>query len=154
MEGFTLFGEQMILAGIFCFVYWCVDKRLGRFLAIALGVSLCLNGAVKDIFKVERLFGASGITSLRVETATGYSFPSGHTQASTTLWGGLLIAAKRPIVRVMLAFLILMVGLSRLYLGVHFLTDVIAGFGIGAFFVYFGIAFRLETLRQLGSRRG
>lgn len=131
METMTLFGEQTILAAAFCAVYWCVDKRLGRFLAAAVGTSVCLNGALKDLFKVERLFGSPGIESLRLETATGYSFPSGHTQAAAAFWGGLSIAAKRPSNRVVFAALIFMVGFSRLYLGVHYPADVIAGAVIG-----------------------
>lgn len=140
MQAFTLCGEQMIVSAIFCFVYWCADKRLGRFLAVALGVSVCLNGAVKDIFKVERLFGAEGIRSLRAHTATGYSFPSGHTQTAATFWGGLMLAAKKPAVRAIPAFLILMVGFSRLYLGVHYPADVAGGLIAGlicAFVLYY-----------------
>lgn len=130
-EGITLFGEQMILTAVFCAIYWCVDKRLGRFLALCLGFSLCVNGAVKDFFKVERLFGAEGIVSRRLETATGYSFPSGHTQTATAFWGGMAVAAKRPWLKAATAVLVLLVGFSRLYLGVHYPSDVIGGLVIG-----------------------
>lgn len=140
MEGFTLFGEQLILAAVFCAVYWCFDKRLGRFLAVALGASVCLNGIVKDFFKVERIFGQEGIVSSRIETATGYSFPSGHTQTAAAFWGGLAIWTKKLWVRIALCVLICLIGFSRLYLGVHYPTDVLGGLALGflcAFLIYF-----------------
>lgn len=131
MEGFTLFGEKYIIVAVFCAIYWCIDKRLGRFLAMSLGLSLCVNGAVKDFFKVERLFGAEGIVSRRIETATGYSFPSGHTQTATAFWGGIAIEVKRPQIKIACSALVLLVGFSRLYLGVHYPLDVIGGIIIG-----------------------
>lgn len=131
MEGITLFGEQTIIMAVFCAIYWCVDKRLGRFLAMSLGFSLCVNGIAKDIFKVERLFGAEGIVSHRIETATGYSFPSGHTQAATAFWGGIAVMAKRPWIKAVFAVLVLLVGFSRMYLGVHYPSDVFGGMVIG-----------------------
>lgn len=131
IEGITVFGEKMIIMAVFGAIYWCIDKRLGRFLAISLGFSLCVNGFAKDFFKVERLFGADGIISRRIETATGYSFPSGHTQAATVFGGGIAAKSKLTWLRIVSAALVPLVGFSRLYLGVHYPSDVAGGIVIG-----------------------
>lgn len=139
MEGITMFGEQMLLAAIFCAVYWCYDKELGRFLALVIGASVCLNGVAKDYYKAERPIGEAGIVSWRVETATGYSFPSGHSQNAAAFWGAVLIWTKKAWVRIAAGVLILLTGFSRLYLGVHYLADVACGLVFGllcAFLLY------------------
>ena len=137
MECFTVFAEPMVLAAVFCAVYWCLNKRFGRYLALALGVTLCVNGILKDIFRVERMFNRpgfdkAGIVSHRVETATGYSFPSGHTQTAATFIGGFFILEKKTAVRVLLAALVFTIGFSRIYLGVHYPLDVLGGLIFGA----------------------
>lgn len=131
MEAATLFGEELIVIAVFCFVYWCVDKQAGRFLGVSLGLSLCANGVAKDIFKVERPIGAEGIISQRTETATGYSFPSGHTQIATAFWGGIAVYVKRPVFKYIFAALVILIGFSRLYLGVHYPLDVLGGMILG-----------------------
>lgn len=90
-----------------------------------------------------------------------YSFPSAHAGLAMAFYGFcfylLLQSPSTKIRRAMLAclpFLIFLIGFSRLYLGVHFVSDVIAGLVIGGFIVYVAIAFRLEALRLLDSRRG
>jgi len=137
MEGVTIFAEPALLAAVFCAIYWCANKRFGQYLAFALGVTACLNGILKDIFRVERIFNRpgfeeTGIVSRRVETATGYSFPSGHTQTAATFWGGVFILAKSPVVRVLTSVLVAAIAFSRIYLGVHYPLDVIAGLIFGA----------------------
>ena len=76
----TMFGEEAILIPLIAVIYWAFNKRMGEFIAYASLTSVLVNGAIKDIFKAKRPIGEPGIRSLRVETATGYSFPSGHTQ--------------------------------------------------------------------------
>lgn len=137
MEGFTVCAEPVIPAAVLCAVYWCFNKRLGRYLALALGVTLCVNGAVKDIFRIERMFNrpdfdGMGIISHRVETATGYSFPSMHTQAAATFWGGFCMVTRKPVIRSLLIFFMIAVGISRMYLGVHYPLDVLFGLLLGA----------------------
>ena len=60
---------------------------MGERLLFALIGNVALNTGVKEFFKVQRPIGVDGIESMRVSTATGYSFPSGHTQIGTTFWG-------------------------------------------------------------------
>jgi undecaprenyl-diphosphatase len=87
-----------------------------------------------------------------------YSFPSAHAGLAFAFYGFcvylLLQSISTKINRAMVALfpiIILFVGFSRLYLGVHYVSDVIAGFAIGAFFVYVGMIMRVETLRRLDS---
>lgn len=79
-------------------------------------------------------------------TETGYSFPSGHATDAAALYGFaayliLLLAPEkyRRLGAIFCGFIILAIGFSRLYLGVHYFSDVIAGFIVGGFFVWLGI---------------
>ncbi|MDL2234006.1 phosphatase PAP2 family protein [Ruminococcaceae bacterium OttesenSCG-928-L11] len=127
----TMMGEQTVLVVLLCAIYWCYDKELGRGLFATMCASLCVNGAVKDIVRAERPIGQPGIVSQRVHTATGYSFPSGHTQSATTLCTGVALVAKRRSLRIFMGVLAVLVGLSRLYLGVHYPADVLGGWLLG-----------------------
>jgi len=90
-----------------------------------------------------------------------YSFPSAHAGLAMALYGFcvylLLNSASTRLNRIavaLLPLLIFLVGFSRLYLGVHYLSDVIAGFAVGAFFIWVAVRARLESLRVSDSRRG
>jgi len=76
---------------------------------------------------VPRPIGEQGIRSLRIETATGYSFPSGHTQIVSTLWFTLMLYIRKIWVYITGTIIIILVGISRLYLGVHRPVDVLGG---------------------------
>jgi undecaprenyl-diphosphatase len=99
------------------------------------GVTI-LNWLLKIFFQRER---PSPFLGLDIPTPSSYSFPSGHSLASFCFYGALaaLVAARlrSPLLRAAVwsvaAVVILAVGFSRLYLGVHYLTDVVAGFATG-----------------------
>ena len=91
----TMFGEEAILIPLIAVIYWAFNKRMGEFIAYASLTSVLVNGAIKDIFKAKRPIGEPGIRSLRVETATGYSFPSGHTQGTASFWSAIAIYLKK-----------------------------------------------------------
>ena len=131
MECVTVLGESAVIMLAFCAVYWCVDKKLGRYLAASMCASVCFNGIVKDFAKAPRPIGEPGIISHRVETATGYSFPSGHTQSITAFCASLFLAVKKTGLRAAMILLPLLVGFSRLYLGVHYPADVLGGLAFG-----------------------
>lgn len=112
-------------------------------------MSLTLNGFIKDFFDFERPIGEPGIISRRLDTATGSSFPSGHTQSTTSFWTSLALSFRRRVLWTTAAVLILGVGLSRLYLGVHYPKDVLAGVVLGLL----GSLILWSLYRRWGNRR-
>jgi len=128
----TMMGEEVAFIFLGAALYWCVDKRIGYRLAFACLTSAILNTALKEVFRVPRPVGREGIRSLRLETATGYSFPSGHSQQAASLWTSLMLYYRKKALVIPGILAMLLVGLSRLYLGVHTPADVIGGLIIGA----------------------
>ena len=81
----TMCGEQIVLISIIAVIYWALDKKFGEYIAYSVLTSVLLNNTIKDIFKMKRPIGEKGIRTLREQTATGYSFPSGHTQSASSV---------------------------------------------------------------------
>ena len=133
----TMFGEEAILIPLIAVIYWAFNKKMGEYIAYASLTSVLVNGAIKDIFKAKRPIGEPGIRSLRIETATGYSFPSGHTQGTASFWAAIAIYLKKNYMYGISALIIVLVAISRLYLGVHYPKDVLFGaiFGILTSFI-------------------
>ena len=133
----TMFGEEAILIPLIAVIYWAFNKKMGEYIAYASLTSVLVNGAIKDIFKAKRPIGEPGIRSLRIETATGYSFPSGHTQGTASFWSAIAIYLKNNYMYGISALIIILVAISRLYLGVHYPKDVLFGaiFGILTSFI-------------------
>lgn len=127
----TFLGEPLAAVAVLTIVYWLCDKEAGEFMAFSLFLSLNLNGFVKNLFAAPRPIGQPGVRTLRDSTATGFSFPSGHTQSASTLLSSLALAARRWYAWVIAAIVIAGVGLSRLYLGVHWPIDVLAAVVLG-----------------------
>ena len=117
-------------------VYWLYDRDFGEFLTYSLLTAMTFNNGLKNIFKLPRPIGEEGIRTLHAETATGYSFPSGHSQiSSSTAWSVAAWLKKRWIYIVSAVFSLL-VAFSRMYLGVHYPKDVVVGMIIGIVFSY------------------
>lgn len=123
----TICGEQIVIIGVIAIIYWALDKRFGEYIAYSLLTSVLLNNTIKDIFKMKRPIGEEGIRSLREKTATGYSFPSGHTQSASSFYGAIAIYLKKKLMYFIATIMIILIGFSRLYLGVHYPKDVIVG---------------------------
>lgn len=125
-------------------IYWVIDKDKGLKIGFALLSNLVVNNFLKGIFLRKRPFEHEGRGYLRKltdsgiisDSATGTSFPSGHSQNSAGFYSATYMQTKGKRFRVLRIALILcigLVGISRLYLGVHFPTDVLAGIFIGCF---------------------
>lgn len=132
---FTKFGEEMAIFAILCLVYWCLNKKLGYQMAFAYLISGFVVNTIKIIAQVPRPFIKD--TSLKpvegaLKHATGYSFPSGHTQAATSVYGSISIHLGRYNfgLSILLFIPIVCVIFSRMYLGVHTPYDVAVAFAI------------------------
>ena len=108
-------------------VFWCLDKRCGYFM-LSLGfMGTVINQFLKILFRIPRpwvLDPDFQPVESAVAEATGFSFPSGHTQNVFATFGGLFVWFKKTWVRVLCAVLIVLVAFSRMYLGVHTPLDV------------------------------
>ena len=131
----TMMGEDIFFMFITAVIYWCIDKELGYKLGFVTLTSATVNCGIKDLLKIPRPIGEPGIRSLRVQTAEGYSFPSGHTQNTTTLWFFFMLQFRRAWLYMIGILIIVLVGISRLYLGVHTPLDVAGGMIIGVVWV-------------------
>lgn len=147
----TMLGEKMPLIAVFSIVYWTVDKEAGERLAWSMSFSLVLNGGIKGLVNAPRPIGEPGIRSLRVETATGSSFPSGHSQNAATFYPAFdrVMRPRGRVVRAVLWFLPLAVALSRLYLGVHYPRDTLVGLALGYASVFFTQALYRRVRRRV-----
>lgn len=134
---FTISTELPILVLFTAMMYWCINKKYGQKILFALIGNITLNTGIKEFVKAPRPIGIKGIESMRVSTATGYSFPSGHTQSATTFWISIMSIFKKRWIYMLGSILILGVGISRLYLAVHWPIDVLCGWLFGIIFTIF-----------------
>ena len=137
----TMLGEETVMVAILGFLYWCYDKKFGVYVGTNLMVGLVANPMIKNIFVRFRPYMVHNEVKclkpvhegdLYDPLLQGYSFPSGHTSNSSTMYFSLPVYAKKKwliVVGILMPFL---VGLSRVCLGVHYPTDVMAGWLLGA----------------------
>ena len=125
---FTALGTEEFFLLALPLVFWCINRRLGIELAVLLLASAGVNEWVKGLFKLPRPFWLEPQAALSAETSFG--LPSGHAKHALSLWGYLAAILRRPW-RWLLVALLLLIALSRLYLGVHFPWDTLAGWLLG-----------------------
>ena len=139
MSTLTHLGEETLFMIIALIIFWCVDKKRGYFLLFTGFTGIVCVQILKMIFRVPRPWVLDPnfkiVESARAE-ATGYSFPSGHTQCAVTLYGGLARSARRRTVQILGIAACVAVGLSRMYLGVHTPQDVLTSSAIGVLLIF------------------
>jgi len=135
MQFFTFLGSEEFFLFVMPVVYWCVNAPLGLRVATLLIGSNSLNELLKLAFHLPRPFWVDArVRALSVETS--YGLPSGHAQTAAAVWGGLAADVKQRWVWSVALVVVILISLSRLYLGVHFLSDVLAGWLIGGLVVW------------------
>lgn len=130
----TALGEEAVFIGVFLILLWCCDRKYANRLFCVFFTGMFFNQLLKLVFHVPRPWirdPSLHPVESAVAGAGGYSFPSGHTQSAVGLYGSFFAVTRRPWVRVGCAAVIGLVGLSRLYLGVHTPYDVLASLAVG-----------------------
>ena len=112
-------------------IFWCVDAWKGWFFANLMVASIFVNEGLKAATNMPRPT-SDQVRVLREDTVSGSAFPSGHTQYAVAFWGYLAWWSRTWYMWVLAVVLIVLIGLSRLYLGLHLPQDVIGGALIGA----------------------
>ena len=146
MKTITSLGAEFAYLALLPLIFWCIDEKRGFRLGTAVLLSAWLNSTVKNVFKQPRPYQLDPSVGRAVENS--YGIPSGHAQSSVTFWGiiggwigqiwGIVLAIGLP----------LLISFSRLYLGVHFPTDVFAGWILGLLVLgmYYLAGHSIETL--------
>ena len=127
----TNFGSSAFYFIAIGALYWGKDRDLGMNLIRAMVLSIYINVILKEMTMVPRPIGYPGIRSIYVISAGGYSFPSGHAQGTSTFWSMIVYQFRQRRINLLILLLVLFVGLSRLYLGVHWPIDVLVGTALG-----------------------
>ena len=130
-KALTFMGEEEFFLLLLPLVYWCLDRRSGARLAILFLFSAYLNAAAKVLAGQPRPF-AYDVRVRQLAEAVGGGLPSGHTQGAVVVWGYLAATFQRTWLWVVAGLLMVFIPLSRIYLGVHFPTDLLGGYLIGA----------------------
>lgn len=135
MSLITHFGEETLFMAIGLIFLWCVDKKRGYYILFTGFIGTVFIQFLKITFRIPRPWVQDPnfqiVESARLE-ATGYSFPSGHTQCATTLYGG-IARSERKYKWLMWSAIALcaLIAFSRMYLGVHTPLDVFVSLAIG-----------------------
>lgn len=130
----TYLGDEIVYMALAVVVYWCFSKPLGYYILTGGFTGTILNQFMKITFRIPRpwvLDPEFEIVESAREAATGYSFPSGHTQNAFASFGSLAAWTKRRTLRVLCIAAVILVAFSRMYLGVHTPLDVGVAFAMG-----------------------
>lgn len=164
MEAVTTVGSEGFLLGLTLLVFWCINKPLGIDMALLLIITGAVNITLKALLQGQRPFWSD--LTLRLTSAASFSTPSGHAAHATVLFGYLawwLVGRRsqegqptgsllRGLTAALLLLCILLVCLSRVYLGVHFPGDVIWGCAEGIVILLAFIGLKPQVAAWLGGR--
>ena len=132
---FSVFGEPLYALILMGILYWCISKSMGVFVLLGWDLGRLANGFLKITFCAYRPW----IRDPRVKPleaviakATGYSFPSGHTTNATAVFGGPALRRELSLpLRIGLWSIVVLIGFSRNWVGVHTPQDVLVALGVG-----------------------
>ncbi|MFQ5398750.1 MAG: phosphatase PAP2 family protein [Anaerolineae bacterium] len=154
LEGFFQFisqlGREEFYLALLPLIYWCLDKRFGKQLAYVFLTATAFNAMLKHAFRGPRPYWLESSIGLSQEES--YGVPSGHTQLATAFYFMVAVWLRRPWVWLLAILMALLMGVSRVYLGMHFVHDVGAGFLIAVLLVVAYILWR-RYLEERFSKR-
>ena len=129
MLAITQLGEETAFLVVALILFWCVDKRRGYYVLSVGFIGTLANQFLKLWFRIPRpwvLDEKFTILEQAREAASGYSFPSGHTQSTVGTFGAIAYTTKNKVLRGVCIAITLLVPFSRMYIGVHTPLDVFA----------------------------
>lgn len=150
-QGITFLGDPIVYIVVLAIGFWIYKKKEAIIAMYVLLTSVFLNFFLKTLIQKPR-----PTESIRIIEEEGYSTPSGHAQNSTAVYGWIMLYFKKIWLYIVTPILVLLICLSRVVLGVHYIGDVIIGFLVGAVILvalYFIIPYILKWMENWSDRR-
>ena len=129
-KAFTFTGDEMFYLLFLPVIIWCISPRFGVRLMILFLLNAYVNSVMKLILDQPRPFNID-MRVKKIVAAAGSGLPSGHTQSALVFWTYLAVCFKRKWLWILAGVMIIFVPMSRVYLGVHFPTDLFGGYILG-----------------------
>lgn len=148
---FTFLGFEEFYLLIMPAMYWCIDTVVGTRLALMLVATTSLNGVLKLAFHSPRPFWVSS-EAQALSSETSFGIPSGHAQNAFALWGTWAGSLRKFGIWIIAGFVILMIGLSRLILGMHFPIDVLLGWIFGALLLWVFLSLEKPVIDRINAQ--
>jgi membrane-associated phospholipid phosphatase len=149
MKFFTFLGSTQFYLLVAPLILWCIDATLG----IRLGLFLMINGMVNTALKVvihgPRPYWYSNEVKVFGSAETSFGAPSGHAQNAVVVWGTLANHIKTRAAWIIAVIIMFMIGISRLFLAVHFPHDVLLGWFFGAIMLWILLRFEKPVVKWL-----
>lgn len=139
MLAVTYFGDEIAFLATAIILFWCVDKRIGYYVLSVGFIGTVANQFMKLWFRIPRPWVTDQnftILEQAREAATGYSFPSGHTQNAVGTFGGVAYTVKNKAVRIAAIVIAVLVPVSRMYIGVHTPLDVVVAAAMAVVLIF------------------
>lgn len=150
-QAITLLASEEFFILILPLIYWSIDSLMGLRLAFMLVISGSFNNYFKMLFHSPRPFWFdSRVTSYSMET--GFGLPSGHSQNAASQFGMMAATIRKKGFTIAMLVFIFLVGLSRIFLGMHFLRDVLTGWLLGGLFVWLYMRIEKPVAKWLASK--
>ncbi|QFG25872.1 phosphatase PAP2 family protein [Actinomadura sp. WMMB 499] len=139
MHVVSALGSAAFYVPLLVVLYWCVAPRLAARATVLLLLSAVLNTLLKMVFHDPRPFWTDpSVEGLAPHSSFG--MPSGHAQNGIVFWGFLAMRASRPVPWAGAVVMIVLIGASRVYLGAHTVTQVLAGWAVGGALLLLALA--------------
>lgn len=144
---FTFAAHTELYIFLLPFLFWCVEFGFGARLTVLYLLSNYVSIDLKTLFQQPRPYDLD--PSVNLSVSGGYGFPSGHAQSGTVVWGTMASRTRDRRLWLAAGGLIALIGFSRVYLGVHFPTDVLAGWAVGGVLLALYLTFLPRVERWL-----
>jgi membrane-associated phospholipid phosphatase len=153
MQFFTFLGNEEFYLLVMPILVWSVNYRFG----VRVGVLLLTTGSINWIGKVSlhqpRPYWYDPSVKNLSAPAEGFGMPSGHSMSSSAIFGLVAAIIKRFWVTILMVLIFIMVGLSRIYLGVHFTIDVVLGWTLGLIMLWLFLKFETPLVAWFKSKK-